>query len=138
MNFSLRSHTIDPTAERAALPHPGAGAFVAFEGWVRNEHHGRAVRALEYEAYAPLAQKEGRRILQAAAERFGLIAVAGAHRIGYLGIGDCAVWIGVSAAHRKEAFAACSWIMDRVKETVPIWKKEHFADGTSEWVRSAG
>lgn len=138
MDFRLSAESIDPGTERAALPDPAAGAFVAFEGWVRNEHKGRLVRALEYEAYAPLAEKEGARILSAAAQEFSLLQIAGVHRVGYLEVGECAIWIGISAGHRQEAFAACAWVMNRFKETVPIWKKEYFVDGASEWVRGAG
>lgn len=138
MSFSLSEQPIDSGALRESLTHPGAGALVVFEGWVRDEHRGRPVRALEYEAYAPLAVKEGERILEAARERFDLSAIAGVHRLGYLEVGDCAVWIGASSPHRQAAFEACMWVMDRFKETVPIWKKEYFSDGSTEWVRGAG
>lgn len=138
MTFWLSDHPIEGSREKERLAHPGAGAFVSFEGWVRNEHHGRAVIALDYDAYRPLAIKEGSRILIEAQTRFHLSGIFGIHRLGYLNIGECAVWIGASAAHRREAFAACMWVMDRIKETVPIWKKEYFADGSSHWVQGAG
>jgi len=138
MPFRLSEQPIDCSREKERLVHPGAGGFVSFEGWVRNEHHGRAVVALEYDAYGPLAVKEGSRILADTHARFRLSGIYGIHRIGYLQIGECAVWIGASAPHRREAFAACMWVMDRIKETVPLWKKEYFADGTSDWVQGAG
>src|SRR5690554_6247470 len=122
MRFRLSEEPID-SEEARRLSDPRAGALVTFEGWVRNEHHGRAVRAMEYEAYAPLAEKEGERILAEAEERFGLISIAGIHRLGTLTVGECAIWIAAVGAHRREAFDACSWVMDRFKETVPIWKK---------------
>ncbi len=137
-SFSLSSDPIDPPGLSAALENPAAGAFVSFEGRVRNTHQGKSVIALEYEAFSPLACKEGSRILDAAATRFGLLNVKGVHRLGYLQVGQCALWIGTIALHRKEAFDACIWIMDQLKESVPIWKKEYYSNGTTLWVRSAG
>lgn len=136
--FRLSEVPIDPARERATLGHPAAGASVTFEGWVRNEHHGRPVVSLFYEAFAPLAEKEGHRILEAAREQFGLLRVAGVHRVGLLAVGDCAIWLATIAPHRQAAYEASIWIMNCFKDTVPIWKKETFADGTSIWVRSAG
>lgn len=136
--FRLSETTLDPGAERLALGHPGAGACVVFEGWVRNEHRGRAVLGLYYEAFVPLAEKEAERILCAAQATFGLLRVAAVHRLGALAVGDCAIWVATVAPHREAAYAANTWIMDRFKESVPIWKKETFVDGESVWVRSAG
>ena len=124
----------DPAACRRALAAEAAGAFVAFEGWVRDHNGGRAVTALEYEAYATLATSEGEAILAEAADRFEVEAVHAVHRTGRLAIGDLAVWVGVSAAHRGAAFHACRYVIDEVKARVPIWKREHYADGTVEWV----
>jgi molybdopterin/thiamine biosynthesis adenylyltransferase/molybdopterin synthase catalytic subunit/rhodanese-related sulfurtransferase len=101
---------------------------------VRNHNEGHAVTRLEYEAFAELAEKEGARIVQAAIEKFGVQRAACMHRIGSLAIGDVAVWVGVSAAHRDEAFRACRFIIDEVKHRVPIWKKEHYVNGDSGWV----
>jgi adenylyltransferase/sulfurtransferase len=92
------------------------------------------VHRLEYEAFETLAVKEGERIVAEAIRRFGVTRAACVHRVGTLGIGELAVWVGVSAAHRGEAFAACRYIIDEVKHRVPIWKKEHYADGDSGWV----
>jgi len=89
---------------------------------------------LDYEAFAPLAGREGQRILVEACERFGVERACCAHRVGALTIGELAVWVGVSAGHRGEAFAACRYIIDEVKHRVPIWKKEHYRDGDSGWV----
>lgn len=105
-----------------------------FEGWVRNENEGRAVRRLEYEVYEPLAIVEGEKVLQEAKDQFPHIDALCVHRSGLLEIGDCAVWVGVSAAHRDEAFKACRYIIDEIKTRLPIWKKEHYVDGDSGWV----
>ena len=111
-----------------------AGGFVSFEGKARDHHQGRQVLALEYEAFDEMAQTEGDRLLVEAVERFGVLRAECIHRVGRLEIGETAVWIGVAAAHRAEAFDACEWIIDELKVRVPIWKKEHFADGDSGWV----
>jgi molybdopterin synthase catalytic subunit len=118
----------------AELRDPRAGAYVSFEGWVRNHQHGRPVLRLEYEAYADLALKEGGRILEEARERFRLYNAACVHRTGALAIGDAAVWVGAVSAHRDAAFDACRYIIDEVKVRVPIWKKEYYEDGYSGWV----
>jgi molybdopterin synthase catalytic subunit len=130
----ITPHPIDAGELAAALADPGAGACVAFEGRVRNRNEGRDVERLEYEAYAPLAEKEGGRIIAEARQRWPVIAARCVHRTGMLEIGDCAVWVGVVSPHRDEAFAACRYIIDEVKLRLPIWKKEHYADGDSGWV----
>ncbi|MBI4557914.1 MAG: ThiF family adenylyltransferase [Candidatus Hydrogenedentes bacterium] len=112
----------------------GAGACATFEGWVRDHNEGKTVLRLEYEAYDELALSEGNAILDEARERFGCSHVLSAHRVGTLEIGDLAVWVGVSAPHRDEAFAACRYIIDGIKHRVPIWKKEYYTDGDSGWV----
>jgi molybdopterin synthase catalytic subunit len=132
--FALSDAPIDIAAERGALDHPSAGAFVAFEGWVRDHNDGRAVQRLDYQAYAALAQNEGEAIMSAAITRFALREARCIHRVGSLAIGDLAVWVGVSADHRGAAFDACRWIIDEVKQRVPIWKNEHYADGESGWL----
>jgi molybdopterin synthase catalytic subunit len=132
--FEIAEEPIDPVACRRALAADAAGAFVTFEGWVRDHNGGRAVTALEYEAYAVLARTEGERVLAEAAERFEVEAVHAVHRTGRLAIGDLAVWVGVSAAHRGPAFDACRYVIDEVKARVPIWKREHYADGAAGWV----
>lgn len=125
---------IDPDALRRELFDPGAGAYCGFEGWIRNENEGHEVIRLEYEAYEPLAIDEGQRILAEAAGQFPHLHAHCVHRTGMLEIGECAVWVGVSAPHREEAFLACRYIIDQVKVRLPIWKKEHYADGHSGWV----
>ncbi|MEX2122314.1 MAG: molybdenum cofactor biosynthesis protein MoaE [Woeseia sp.] len=125
---------IHPDQLRAQLVNPGAGAYAAFEGWIRNENEGHRVVRLEYEAYDPLAVKEGEFVLREAALKFPVLQANCVHRTGMLEVGECAVWVGVAAAHRDEAFAACRFIIDQVKVRLPIWKKEHYADGHSGWV----
>lgn len=125
---------IRPEELRGRLADPRAGAYAAFEGWIRNENEGHDVLRLEYESYEPLAVKEGERVLREALERFPILKAMCVHRVGMLEIGECAVWVGVSAPHRDEAFAACRYIIDEVKVRLPIWKKEHYADGHSGWV----
>ena len=133
-DFELTETPIDPAALSRALAQSHAGACVTFEGWVRDHNDGRRVLRLDYQAYAPLAQNEGARILAEARERFAVLAARCVHRVGALAIGDAAVWVGVSAAHRDAAFAACRWVIDEVKRRVPIWKNEHYADGDSGWL----
>ncbi|HQZ79600.1 MAG TPA: molybdenum cofactor biosynthesis protein MoaE, partial [Steroidobacteraceae bacterium] len=132
--FRFTTEPIDTAAASAGLADPAFGGFVAFEGWVRNFNEGREVKHLEYEAFEPLALREGERILAAACERFSVTRVTCVHRLGDLRIGELAVWVGVSAPHRDEAFQACRFIIDEVKHRVPIWKKEHYIDGDSGWV----
>src|SRR5215813_900853 len=132
--FSFTREKINEAALRTQLLDPTAGGYASFEGWVRNHNEGFAVRHLEYEAFEPLAIKEGERIVAEATEQFGVEHAACVHRIGDLAIGEMAVWVGVSARHRAEAFAACRYIIDEVKHRVPIWKKEHYENGDSGWV----
>lgn len=126
--------TIDPAALQRSLANPAAGGYCAFEGWVRNENEGHVVERLEYEAYEPLCVAEGEKVLAAAKKKFPYLEARCVHRVGLLEIGDCAVWIGVVSAHRDEAFKACRYIIDEIKVRLPIWKKEHYANGDSGWV----
>jgi molybdopterin synthase catalytic subunit len=137
VDFAIRSSAIDPAALKRALGQDTAGACVCFEGWVRDHNEGQAVIALEYEAHESIAAREGERILLEARERFEILDAKCEHRVGKLSIGDCAVWVGVSAAHRGAAFDACRYIIDEAKHRVPIWKKEHYRDGHSGWVNCA-
>lgn len=132
--FELCDAPIDGAALRARLFDPSAGGFACFEGWVRNSHLGRSVVALDYQAYAALAGREGRSIVAEACTRFDILHALCVHRTGALAIGETAVWVGASAAHRDGAFQACRWILDEVKARVPIWKNEHYRDGGSGWI----
>ena len=133
-HFSLHDIALQPERLRKELQHPTCGGYAAFEGWVRDYNNGRTVLRLEYEAFPPLAVREGERILAEARQRFGVERARCAHRVGALTVGELAVWVGVSAAHRGEAFDACRYIIDEVKHRVPIWKKEYYQDGDSGWV----
>lgn len=132
--FEFSTAPLEPGRYRADLEDPSAGGYASFEGWVRDHNEGRTVQRLEYEAFEALAVKEGERIVAEAVEKFGVTRAACVHRVGSLAIGDLAVWVGASSAHRGEAFAACRYIIDEVKHRVPIWKKEHYTDGDSGWV----
>ena len=132
--FRFSSVALDTAALRAGLADPGCGAYAAFEGWVRDHNEGQRVTRLEYEAYAPLAPREGERIIAEAVSRFGLHGALCVHRIGALALGEIAVWVGASAPHRDEAFRACRYIIDEVKHRLPIWKKEYYESGDSGWV----
>lgn len=132
--FDFSNTALDPAALRQRLADPYCGGYVAFEGWVRDHNEGKQVLRLEYEAYEALAVKEGHRIIAEAFERWGITRAGCVHRVGALEIGDVAVWVAASSAHRDEAFRAARYIIDEVKVRVPIWKKEHFVDGDSGWV----
>jgi molybdopterin synthase catalytic subunit len=132
--FAISDDSIAVDELRAQVMNPGSGGVCVFEGWVRNENDGRTVQRLEYEVYAPLAIKEGKKVIAEAKQRFPFLAASCVHRSGLLEIGDCAVWVGVSAPHRDEAFKACRYIIDEIKVRLPIWKKEHYVDGDSGWV----
>lgn len=132
VSFRLSEVAIAPIP----IDHPGAGGFVVFEGKVRNHAGGQAVVGLEYEAYPEMAIAQGERLLEEARERFELLGADVVHRVGALSIGETAVVVQVAAAHRREAFEACEWIMDQLKWRVPIWKREAYAEGPSEWVHA--
>lgn len=125
---------IHPDQLRDELTDRRAGAFVGFEGWIRDHNEGQEVLRLEYEVYEPVALAEGQKIIAEAKQKFPLLHASCVHRSGLLEIGDCAVWVGVTSAHRDEAFQACRYIIDQVKVRLPIWKKEHYAAGHSGWV----
>jgi adenylyltransferase/sulfurtransferase len=132
--FHFSSGALDTAALQRELRDLGCGGFAAFEGWVRDHNEGHAVTRLEYEAFVELAEKEGARIVDEALVKFGVTRAACVHRVGSLALGEVAVWVGVSAAHRDEAFRACRFIIDEVKHRLPIWKKEHYVSGDSGWV----
>ena len=132
--FRFSPRRIDAGAARARLADPASGGYVSFEGWVRDHNEGLAVPRLEYEAFAASRSGKASASSPRRCERFGVTHALCVHRVGALAIGDLAVWVGVSAAHRDEAFDACRYIIDEVKHRVPIWKKEHYEHGDSGWV----
>jgi molybdopterin synthase catalytic subunit len=120
---------IDTAAELEKIKQPEDGAAVVFEGVVRNHSRGRRTLFLEYEAYEEMARKQMELLAQQALPQFQIRDVALIHRLGRLEIGETSVLIVVASAHRAAAFEACRWLIDTLKRTVPIWKKEHFEDG---------
>lgn len=132
--FLLTTKTIDPAALRARLARPDAGALSVFEGWVRDHDGSRSVASLEYEAAEELCLAEAGRLLAEARTRFAILDAVIVHRIGHLRIGELAVWIGVTASHRDAAFAACRFLIEEIKQRLPVWKKEHYADGQAGWI----
>ena len=128
--FELTADPLDARRLETAVAHSGAGAICTFTGIVRDSSRGRSVTHLEYEAYAGMATAEMRNIADEISERWPEARVAMAHRTGRLEVGEASVVVSVSCPHRAEAIAACKWGIDRLKEAVPIWKKEHASDGT--------
>lgn len=124
---------IDPAAAIEAVQSPGAGAVVTFDGRVRESSESRTVTHLIYEAYEPMALQELEKLAGSACEQWPLEGISIVHRVGRLDIEETSVFIAVSAAHRSDAFAACRYLIDSIKQTVPIWKKEYFEDG-AVWV----
>lgn len=134
--FELSPHPIDPVQLARECENDAAGALVTFEGRVRLQNQGRAVIRLEYEGAAELAANEFSRIEAEAFQTFDILHVVCQHRVGVLDIGEMAVWIGVIAAHRGPAFEACRFVIDELKDRLPIWKKEFYKDGDSGWIYS--
>lgn len=133
--------TLDPIplSEIAVFsPEKTSGALASFVGFVRNHDEGRRVRELYYECYPAMAEKMMNEIICEIRQKWAVDEVRVLHRVGRLEIGEAAVAIGVSAAHRAEAFAACRYLIEEIKHRVPIWKKQIFEDGQSEWVSGCG
>lgn len=131
--FLITEAPLDPAPLVAHVQTPADGAVVTFAGVVRNEFEGRATAFLSYEAYAQMAAPVLGKLAEEARERWPIGRVAVHHRVGRLAIGETAVLVVVAAPHRQAAFQAAAFIMDRIKEVAPIWKKEHWADGAAEW-----
>jgi molybdopterin synthase catalytic subunit len=133
--FKITSAEIELGDVIRAVEAGDAGAIVHFLGIVRNNTEGREVSYLEYEAYPPMAEKKMAEIAQEIHEKWGLDRVAMIHRVGRLEIGEVSVAVAVASPHRKEAFEACHYAMNRLKQIVPIWKREVWVDGEEEWVK---
>lgn len=129
---AITADPIDRAAAEAFVSTPQDGALVVFEGVVRDHDHGAAVNALDYEAH-PQAEEFLAEVCREVAEESGL-RVAAIHRVGALAIGDVALVAAVASPHRADAFAVCARLVDLVKERTPIWKRQHLAEGTTEWV----
>ncbi len=133
--FRVQAEPLDARATEALVAHAGAGAITTFTGTVRDHGRGRQVTHLEYEAYAPAAEQMLEQIGDEIRDRWQLEHVAIVHRVGSLAIGESSVVISVASAHRDAAFEACRYAIERIKEIVPIWKKEHYKDGAT-WLGS--
>jgi molybdopterin synthase catalytic subunit len=129
----LTDQPIDPRVLVESVMRRSDGAYVLFEGVVRDHHEGKAVESIFYDAYLPMAEKEIDTIVRDVQAQFPDVALAVVHRLGHLVVGDASIAIVAASPHRAESFAACRLVIDRIKETVPIWKKEHGPDG-EEWV----
>jgi molybdopterin synthase catalytic subunit len=132
--FQITEEPLDPAPLVALVSAPEMGAVVTFAGIVRNNFGGRSTAYLEYEAFEPMAAAVLAQLAAEARAQWNTGAIAIHHRIGRLEIGETAVLIVVAAPHRHEAFEAAEQIMDRIKQVAPIWKREVWADGASEWV----
>jgi molybdopterin synthase catalytic subunit len=132
--FTVTTEPLSVQRLNDAVKCPTDGAVVTFDGIVRNNFEGRPVQYLEYEAYAAMAEKKLAEIGEEVRQKFAVGNIAMMHRIGRLEIGESSIVIAVAAPHRHAAFEACAYAMDRVKEEVPVWKKEFFADGDAHWV----
>jgi molybdopterin synthase catalytic subunit len=134
--IAVREAELSVDEARASVADPSAGGIALFAGAVRDTDHDRGVTALSYSAH-PSAESELRRAAEVIAEKFPVLGIAAVHRVGDLEVGDLAVVVAVACPHRAEAFDACRALIDLLKASVPIWKHQRFADGSSEWVGSA-
>ena len=132
--YTITTEKIEADALFEGILQPGYGAVVTFAGTVRDSTDGRRTLRLEYEAYAEMAEAKMREVGEEIHARWDIGDVAMIHRVGTLEIGEISILISVAAPHRKNAFEACSYAIDRVKQVVPVWKKEIWADGEREWV----
>ncbi|MEZ6095739.1 MAG: molybdenum cofactor biosynthesis protein MoaE [Pirellulaceae bacterium] len=124
---------LDINLVRSQVSQPECGAVLIFEGTTRQFTHGRETVFLEYESYESMAERAIEQLEQEAIQRFGLVACRMMHRIGRVEIGETSVVIGIGSRHRAEAIVAIDWILNELKRSIPIWKCEHWSDGTSEW-----
>lgn len=132
--FTITSQPIQTAELVAQAESPSSGALVVFEGRVRNHHQGQEVIALEYSSHPKLAQPEGQKLIEETLEKFPETEkIVASHRTGKLGIGEIAVSIAVSSPHRPAAFAACDYLALQLKNRLPVWKHEFFADGSTDW-----
>lgn len=136
--FALLDTDIDESRLKSTLDDDRCGAFVCFEGRVRNHNNSSSVNRLTYYGYEDLAINQGRVIIEEAKKRFEITHAIAIHRIGALEIGDVAVWVGVISAHRYPAFDACRWILDTIKADIPVWKQEYYQDDSSKWLSNNG
>ncbi len=135
--IQLTPHVLDTASLLASVTSPAAGAVVLFLGTTREFTDGRQTTFLEYECYAEMAQAKLAELECEARRRWPIVECGIVHRLGSVPLGEASVAIAVSTPHRREAFEAGQWLIDELKRVVPIWKKEQWADGTSEWVEGS-
>ncbi|MFM2140694.1 MAG: hypothetical protein RLZZ25_959 [Gemmatimonadota bacterium] len=138
MRAALVTRPLDVAALVAEVAHPGTGATTLFVGTVRDQHEGRAVSGIDYEAYGPMALRELETILAEAAERFATDRIVVEHRLGTLAVTEASIAIAVAAPRRVAALEAQRYVIEAVKARVPIFKREHYVDGTRAWVDNRG
>jgi len=132
MHFSItHDPIINPSSD---MPSPETGALVTFTGIVRNINNGKPVTQIEYEMYEKMVVSEANKLIKKALDKFEIQSIKVVHRTGVIDVGKTAIWVGVTAMHRGAAFKASEWIMNQIKHSLPIWKKETYQDGHSEWV----
>jgi molybdopterin synthase catalytic subunit len=134
MHSAVVEHVIDPAALTAEVARDGNGAAILFLGTVRDTNDGRPVIGIEYSAYRSMAERELAAIVREASQAFGTTNIVVEHRVGTLEIGETSVAIAVAHPHRGAAYDASRYLIEQIKQRVPIWKREHYADGTREWV----
>lgn len=135
---ALVEHPLDPTALLAEVADTGSGASTLFVGTVRRTNQGRAVTGIDYSAYAPMAEREMATIATETRERFGTERIVVEHRLGTLRLGEASIVIAVSHARRAAAMDAQRYLIEEIKQRVPVWKREHYADGERSWVDNLG
>jgi len=133
IDVSITDQPIDIASVRAGAS-SDCGAVAEFSGVVRDNNDGQRVQGLHYQCYREMAEAEARRVAREVMDEFGVRGVCIVHRVGDLDVGDLAMYVAVTAGHRREAFAAIQALVDRVKDRVPIWKKERYADGERRWL----
>ena len=131
---AIVTREIDPAALMAEVQSTEFGAISLFAGTVRDTNDGRSVTAIDYSAYTSMAESELERILAEAQDRFGVMAIVVEHRVGGLALGDVSVAIVAAHVHRAPALDCTRFVIEEIKKRVPIWKREHYADGAREWV----
>lgn len=134
MRTAIVEHPLDPAALLAEVASTASGASTLFVGTVRRVNDGKQVSGIDYTAYGPMAEAEMAAVAREAAERFGTERIAVEHRVGTLALGEASIVIAVSHERRAAAMDAQRYLIEEIKKRVPVWKREHYADGTREWV----
>jgi len=134
MRTAIVERALDPCAILAEVERSANGAALLFVGTVRETNDRRAVTGIDYSAYVPMAERELAAIVAETSDRFGTADIVVEHRVGTLGLGEASVVIAAAHPHRAPAFEACRFVIEELKRRLPVWKREHYADGTREWI----